>query len=392
MPSPRAVFVCSRLPYPPVSGGVKRTLRLLEAADRAGLAVHVHTSERPEQSALAVLESRGWQVYVASERLASVGRRLDQHRRRLPAPRSKLLAAEVRVNSVHSAFVQAEGIMSASYLLDPLGAPRIFSTQNVDSDVARGVVRATPTFGRRGLRARYHWQRVARTERRAATAADATLCVSEEDAARFERYSPRVIVAPNGVNDPCFWVPAELPRNSDVLFFGQLSYEPNAQGLERFLRDGWPVVRARNAQARLLIAGEGSAQRIDSSPQDRVEVLGLVPDIAAQLARARAVVVPIWDGGGTRLKVLEALAAARPLAATTLGVKGIGFEHMRHGAVADDPSALAEWVVRLCGDEALSIELARAGRELARRYRWELALASAEALFAEFAQRARGRA
>jgi glycosyltransferase involved in cell wall biosynthesis len=93
------------------------------------------------------------------------------------------------------------------------------------------------------------------------------------------------------------------------------------------------------------------------------------------------VVVPLWQGGGTRLKALESLAAARPVVGTPLGVEGIAFEQGVHGLVGDAPAELARGCVELLGDPERSRALSTAGRRLAEGYRWERVTAPAEELY-----------
>ena len=118
------------------------------------------------------------------------------------------------------------------------------------------------------------------------------------------------------------------------------------------------------------------ALRMRLSHVEGVEVLGLVADLPGALAAARAVIVPIWEGGGTRLKVLEALAAGRPVVGTSLGVGGVGFEDGRHGLLGERPAP--SWQPRLqpCsptpsepprwGSKAVCSLSATAGRRLSR--------------------------
>ena len=142
--------------------------------------------------------------------------------------------------------------------------------------------------------------------------------------------------------------PARSPtRGERALFFGHFGYEANRRGVERFLAEGWPRVRHLRPSARLAIAGGGmdEALRLRLAAVEGVEVLGLVADLPGALAAARAVVVPIWEGGGTRLKVLEALAAGRAVVATSLGASGVGFEDGRHGLLGERPAELAAALV-----------------------------------------------
>ena len=96
-----------------------------------------------------------------------------------------------------------------------------------------------------------------------------------------------------------------------------------------------------------------------------------MPDLPAVVATARAVIVPIWEGGGTRLKVLEALAAGRTVVSTPLGASGIGFVHERHGLLAETPEGARDRTRRCVGP---SLDLGSRGRKLAERFRWKEAL------------------
>jgi glycosyltransferase involved in cell wall biosynthesis len=207
--------------------------------------------------------------------------------------------------------------------------------------------------------------------------------VSRRDSHHFESRSRRVLEVPNGIDDELFGISAELPKTEDILFFGQLDYAPNEIGLTRFVREGWPRLAAARPLARLLVAGKGASPELLRTlvEQERVTPLGFVPDIRGLLEQSRLVLVPVWHGAGTRLKVLEALASARPIAGTHLGVEEIGFVEGRHGLLADSPVELADIAARLLGDEQLSCSLAQAGRQLAERYRWSRVLEPLEQLY-----------
>jgi glycosyltransferase involved in cell wall biosynthesis len=380
----RAVVVCPVVPHPPSGGAEKRTLRLLEAMERAGVTPHLVTADESRPEGAAALRARGWAVDVRPEPAPSRRRRIRQHLERRPSPYLGGVArrlAELRAE--HPAFVQVEHVMSA-YYGPVLPAPRsVLSTHNVDSAMLRTI--ASGKRGAAALRWRVRAAATAAVERREAPRAGAVLCVSDEDAAYFERLGGTVVVAPNGVDGPLFDIPAELPEEDRLLFFGNLGYEPNAHGLRRFLREGWPRLLAARPGARLRVAGPGQPDaelaRLMDGP---VEHVGLVDDIAAELAACRAVLVPVWQGGGTRLKVLEALAAARPVAGTPLGVSGIGVRDGVHAAVEEAPAALAAAAAALLADGARGAALAAEGRRLAERYRWEIVTAPAAELYARW--------
>jgi glycosyltransferase involved in cell wall biosynthesis len=389
MTEPRAVVVCPKFPYPPTSGGVKRALRLIECMQRAGLAVEIATDDTPPPRDIEALERQGVQSFVAGPEPSAGRRRLQQHALRLPGPRSHALAARL---SGPARLVQFEGVIASTQLTPRTTAPIVFSTQNVEAEIAREATRQMSRLSREGQRRRYHARRVARAERRTSRRADVVLCVSTEDAAAFEPFSRQVVVAPNGVDDAFFTTPVLPPESEDVLFFGQFSYAPNHDGLMRFLREGWPRLSQARPSARVLIAGEGSDDLSISglAAVERVVQLGLVEDIAATVADSRLVIVPIWSGGGTRLKVLESLAAARPVVGTALGVSGIGFRSGEHGLVAETPREIADAAAALLADPSRMDTIALRARELARPFAWSTALAPAEGIYRDYALRSSG--
>jgi glycosyltransferase involved in cell wall biosynthesis len=378
-----AVVISPRLPEPPVTGGQKRTLRLLEAMARAGLAPRILTTDPGEAGAAERLRMRGWTVDVVPETPSSALDRVRQHAHRLPSPFLPSVAARLDELAADAALVQYEHTQSAYYEA-PRGVPTVLSLHNHDSAAATSAA-----AGRRGvawLREHNRAAALRNVERRVMPKADRVLCVSEPDAAAVTRAGGRAILVPNGVDDEFFGVVG--PGDEDrVLFFGHFGYEANRRGIERFLADGWSEVRRARPKARLALAGGGIDRSLHAI--DGVDVLGLVADLPAVVAAARAVVVPIWEGGGTRLKVLEALAAARAVVSTPLGASGVGFEHGRHGLLAESPQALGTALAGVLSDPHQASTLGREGRILAEQYRWKAALSGAAAFYSEVSARAR---
>jgi glycosyltransferase involved in cell wall biosynthesis len=383
----RAVVICPVVPFPPVGGGHKRTLRLIEAMERAGGAPHLVTHDQTSPEGVEALRRRGWAVDVLEPVRPTLRSRAVQHLRRLPSPYLTPVAERVRsLVAQGCAFVQAEHTQSAYYGGALAPAKWALSLHNVDSELLRTVVRdkrpLTPGWGRAWNR----WHSTRTVERRVLARADAVLCVSVRDRDWIASRTARVLLVPNGVDGDLFEVDGRGGDGEDVLFFGQLAFAPNARGVERFLREAWPAVVAERPRARLRIAGAGMspslAAVVERTPG--AEAVGFVPELTTELRRARLVVAPLWQGGGTRLKVLESLAAARPVVGTSLGVGGVGFEHDVHGLVADRPEALARACVELLADPGRSRSLGANGRELADAFRWERVTAPAERLYRDW--------
>jgi glycosyltransferase involved in cell wall biosynthesis len=206
------------------------------------------------------------------------------------------------------------------------------------------------------------------------SAFDHVLAVSDGERARFEGQGARsALTVPNGV--PRLPGPAGPPPEPEpgeplrLLFVGSLNYEPNAQGLEWFVREVAPRARERT---HIDIEVVGPGRRGPELPG--VRYLGPVDDLDPVYARAHAAVVPLRAGAGSRLKVLEALAHGVPLISTSLGVEGYDIHDGEQALVADDPAGLAERIflldASLRGDRRLAGALVDFGYDLARDYFW----------------------
>ncbi|MFT4035997.1 MAG: glycosyltransferase [Patulibacter sp.] len=382
--APRAVVACPSLPLPPISGGRKRTLRLVEAIERAGATPHLLALDGTARQ-LAQLRARGWQAEVhphpPAGRAAKLAQRARQELIGEPEPHHPVLAARLAALSRRAAIVQLEEAWMEQYVARLPGGPLLVaSPHNADAEMLRHFADAAD--GRReAARLRVRARRLAQTERRAVRAAGLTITVSEHDDAYFRRLGARdTTLVPNGVDDELFELDPRSGQPGRVLFFGAYHWAPNREGLVRFLREGWGRVVAQQPNARLRVVGSGplEAVRAAASGLAGVEVAGLVDDIVAELAAAALVVVPVWTGGGTRIKVLEAMAAARPVVGTPVGVERIGFLDGEHGAIRDTPAQLADAVAALLDAGERGVAAGIAARAAVRSYSWRALTAPLE--------------
>lgn len=198
---------------------------------------------------------------------------------------------------------------------------------------------------------------------------------SDGDELRRELPGQAVEVIPNGVDTAAF-EPGEPGADAasapTLLFTGTINHPPNAEGIRWFVRRAWPGVLERVPEARLVVAGRHPPRAVRELAADpRIEVTGAVPDMAPYFRSAAAVVVPLLSGGGTRIKVLEALAAGKPVVSTAIGAEGLELEPGRHVLIADDPDSFAAAASRLLTDRELSAGLGAAGRaRVLERYGW----------------------
>jgi polysaccharide biosynthesis protein PslH len=178
----------------------------------------------------------------------------------------------------------------------------------------------------------------------------------------------RVALIPTGVDVEDLRPAPEKGGSPRVLFTGTMSYPPNSQGGAWFAERVWPLVRECLPEARLDIVGKDPPARLQTlDGREGIGVAGFVPSMAPYFDAAHVIVAPILTGAGIRVKIIEALAAGRPVVSTTLGCEGLGLESGRHLLVEDNPQRFAEAVVRLLCDREARAELAREGRARAER-------------------------
>jgi len=204
---------------------------------------------------------------------------------------------------------------------------------------------------------------------------------SEREEAIVAGVAPDVATAvvPNGVALDYFEPAAAPITRGSIVFTGLMTYRPNADGVSYFIRRILPAIRASRPDAVFTAVGWGLPDDVRPLLGDGVFHTGRVEDIRPYVAKASVVVVPLRIGSGTRLKVLEALAMAKPVVSTTVGCEGLDVSHGEHLLIADEPAAFAASVVRLLEDPAEAASLGRRGRTLVEsRYGWEQSVAELE--------------
>ncbi len=186
----------------------------------------------------------------------------------------------------------------------------------------------------------------------------------------------RNVVLPNAVDTNAKQVLPE-PRNAApvILLVGYMLYPPNHDAAAWLITEVLPVLRRRYPQAKLLIVGghpPATLERLAAKAGPNVELVGHVPDVEPWYRQADIAIVPLRAGGGTRLKILEAMAFGRPVVSTRLGAEGIEAEDGRHLLLADDAEGLAAHVQSLFEQPRLREKLRNEGRALVEaRYCWE---------------------
>jgi glycosyltransferase involved in cell wall biosynthesis len=171
---------------------------------------------------------------------------------------------------------------------------------------------------------------------------------------------------------------------ADVLFFGSFVHFPNVDAARRLKDAIFPLVRARHPRSSLYIVGENPPLELEAAEDGAVVVTGLVPDLAPYIARAAVVAVPLRLGSGMRVKVLEALAAGKPVVASPLAIEGLGVVDGEQLLTAETDDEFAERISLVLDDEGLQARLGAGARAWAERnLTWEATLDSFDELYAK---------
>jgi len=261
----------------------------------------------------------------------------------------------------------------------------VVDSHNIDYDLARQYARAGSSLARR-LYASANWRKLRREELGTYRNADGVYLCSAADERRLLHQVPgvRTAVIPNAA-DVEYYQPRPTDPPSDgrtVVYFGLLSYVPNVDGVTHFVRDIWPRIAQSHPEARCKIIGGQPPASLLALAGPRVELTGFVSDLRPHLAAAAAVVVPLRLGGGTRLKIVEAMAMGKATVSTTLGAEGIEAVPGRDLLVEDEPVAFAEAVSRLLAEPGLAARIGQSARQLAvERYAWSGAARALEGFY-----------
>lgn len=223
------------------------------------------------------------------------------------------------------------------------------------------------------------------------------VAVSEHDRQLMSAWvdPSRITVVPTGVDLRQYQPdPNVLDREPSplVMFVGAMDWEPNIDAVEFFCKEIWPAVLAAVPGTKFRIVGRNPDRRVQQFAGDSVEVTGQVPAVIDHLREAAVVIVPLRIGGGTRLKIYEAMAAGKAMVSTSVGAEGLDVHHGRDIILADTPKEFAEAILMLLRDSDLRKRYERAAAELASYYDWTAVGAKFEEVIEKVLKRVTGRA
>lgn len=392
----RLLVVCPFFPYPPDNGSRILQFNLIKQAARwhqvwlfsliqseserknvAGIAPYCEDVlvVRPDSQVPGKLDGRrrGWDVFWGM---------VHKHPRHFYGAPSPNVVRELAwaLREWRPDVLLVSTLFMTNYLwkfIDDLGGvKKILIEQNVETSIQRQQVRVATSFPRR-VRAWLYWSPFGRFEALACEKFNLVTTASAQDRQLLMDIAPgldptRVAVLPNGVDVASYGGDWGEPEPGALIFPGALTYHANYDAMRFFLDEVFPLIRRVNPGATLRITGKTEGVDLSSlNLEAGVTLTGYLDDVRPAVARSWACVAPLRVGGGTRLKILEAMALGTPIVATSKGAEGLDVTSGHDILIADDPSQFSDAVLRLLSDPVLRQKLALNGRRLVEAlYDW----------------------
>jgi len=289
-----------------------------------------------------------------------------------PVVRKKLhaLLQEETYDVVLCDFLMAAGVIPWDW-----PGPKVLFTHNVEAVIWQRhfEMARNPLWKAISWR---EWKAMEAAERRYLRKADQVLTVSENDREVFARFlDPRKLtVIPTGA-DTEFFQPSsgETETPNSLVFTGSMDWLPNEDGILYFADEIFPLIRRHVPDVTLSIVGRKPSRRVKdlASRVPNIQVTGWVEDVRPYLAKGAVCIVPLRIGGGTRLKIFEAMSMAKAVVSTSIGAEGLPVKNGEHILLADDPASFAETTLQLLGNASQRAQIGHAARQLVEEnYSW----------------------
>jgi sugar transferase (PEP-CTERM/EpsH1 system associated) len=382
----KILFVTTKSPYPLFEGRALRTYNLIKQAAQQH-EVHLVSYVQDQQDLDGIEHMRTLCPVVEFEPLYLSFKPAKIIRdalielfsvRPLPIVKYATAAMRARIRRLVAQhgydLVHLDMLHLGDYVEEFAGIPVVLGEHNVESVILqRRAENETSRFKQWYFS--YQYRKLEAYEARCCQRVSRVTAVSEHDAQGLAQLSGRkdVEVIPNGVDTDYFAISSPQPDPFNLVFVGGFTWFPNQDAIQYFCSDILPLIRAEIPEVTVTIIGKQPDNAIVRAiaAEQGVHLTGLVDDIRPHVARAAAYIVPLRIGGGTRLKILDALSMSKAIVSTSIGCEGLAVQHGHNILIGDGPRDFAQQVVAVLRDPDLARRVGAQGRELAvGRYDW----------------------
>lgn len=404
----KVLLLTPQLPYPPHQGTSLRNFHIIRGlAETCEVSLLSflepgQTMDADQIAPLAVLCQRIETVPVPQRTTGTRLQQLFTTRRPDMAHRLFSQAFNVRLLQMLQAdtfdIVQIEGIELARYL--PVirhGSPRskiVFDDHNAETELQRRNFLTDLRQPRRWVAAAYSAEQVRRLrkfERWVCQQADWVTAVSHPDKVHLEQLTngrTPITVIPNSLDVPQFQLEKSEAIPSDIVFSGKMDYRPNVDAVLWFVDEVWPIVRKERPSTTFTIVGQKPHARLDwLRNEPGITLTGWVDRVEPYLAGAKVFVLPFRVGSGTRLKLIEAMAAGKAMVSTAVGAEGFPVQHNRELLLVEDAVGFGTAVLHLLNQPEERQRLGQAAQQFARQYDWRVVVPKFLEIYTELSKR-----
>lgn len=381
------LFLAPRLPLPADTGGKIRTLNILkQIAKFAKVHLVSFSFEAEDKQYARELENKGIRVsLVPLEEPQALRKVFDVLLNPTPYSIGKYYSGEMaRILAALQAEYKFDAVhvdhLHMAHYWNFNGIPMVLDEHNVEykilercAQVERSPVKRMIFAGQSQRMKKFEGEKAARFAR--------CLTVSDDDKKFLEEITGkgvRVEVIPNGVDTDFFKLSAvgsQLSAEKSLVFTGSMDWLPNSDAVLYFCREILPLIWKKDPEVKFTVVGKGPTEAVKAlgEKDKRIIVTGRVDDVRPWMAKAAIFVVPIRVGGGTRLKILEAMSMPKAVVSTTLGAEGIKYTDGKDILIADKPSDFAEKVLQLFSAPEKCRQMGQEARSLVcGKYDWNI--------------------
>jgi sugar transferase (PEP-CTERM/EpsH1 system associated) len=373
------LMLVARVPWPLDDGWKMRTGNILKGLAAQGAEIDLISFGDPDQLVPDAFRSACARIQlVRRERPYAVGDLVRGVLGRTPFSvlnyRAEAFAQGVRDACRDTAYdlLLIEDVVMAQYAVEASARVAFLDMHNIESHLLQRYARSERHLARKGY-AYLTARKLTHYERAISRRFDRVLVCSEEDRGRLRSGASDlpVAVVPNGIDPAYFSDAAVRPVDGSIVFVGSMDYHANISGVTHFVRAILPMIRSRHPNVTTYVVGKNPAPEVRALAGDDVVVTGAVDDVRPYVAAAAVSVVPLLVGGGTRLKILEAMAMGKAVVSTPVGAEGIPAPDGVALVLAEQGHEFADRVCELLEDRQRAEAIGGRAREFVlRHYDW----------------------